>query len=115
MSGNWLTFANLLGLVGSVIINVWLFLATRSDGRWKSITRQVETTDRRLVASHSATERRVSVLETRVDAMPSQEDLMKIHAKLGHIDRSVGALDERSNSTLVAVRRIEGYLMGTKR
>lgn len=104
MAGDsWLPWANLGALGFSVVINVWIFIRTRSDDRWDSMQRQQQRFDSRL-----------SALEVRVETLPTQDDLTEIRDRLSHIDRTTAGLDERSNLTLKSVQRIERYLMERK-
>ena len=100
---SWLPWANLGALALSVVINVWIFIRTRSDDRWDSVQLQ-----------HQRFDARLSALEVRVEALPTQDDLADIRDRLGHIDKATAGLDERSNLTLKSVQRIERYLMERK-
>lgn len=114
MDSNWLTVANLLGLTASVGVNIWLVMLTRSDSRWTKLTERIEHVDRTTQTALSMHHARLAVLETTLSSLPTQDDLTEIRKNLSHIDRSVAALDERSDSTLVAVQRIECFLLGNK-
>lgn len=104
MAGDgWLPWANLGALALSVAINVWIFLRARGDGRWDSVQLQ-----------HQRFESRLSALEVRVEALPSQDELADIRDRLGRIDKATAGLDERSNLTLKGLQRIERYLMERK-
>ena len=99
----WLALAQVIALLGSGLLNLWLYLSMRHDTRWKAIG-----------DAQTAIDRRLSVLETRVETMPTHDDLAEISGQLSRIDRSVGGIEERSASTQDAVRRIERYLLEKK-
>lgn len=101
---HWVTLANLIALLMSVAINVWMFIAMRSDSRWSSITDRINSYSNRL-----------SIVETQLRSLPDQDDLQEIREKLSHIDRLVAAQGERNNALLTSVTRIETYLLGAKK
>ncbi len=123
---DWLALAQVLALMGSVGINVWIFIAARSDSRWQAmhesmkhadseLDTRLEVIDRHLMDSKAQFDKRLSILETSVDGMPKHRDLLQIREQLARIDKSVGALDERSEATGAAVNRIEKYLLESRR
>lgn len=101
-ANHWIMLANLVALLLSVVVNVWMFLSMRTDSRWTAFHTRVNTVETRL-----------SVVETQMRTVPDQDDLLKIHEKLGHIDRLVAGQVERSNSVITSVARIESYLLGS--
>lgn len=96
----WLPWANLGALALSVAINLWIYLRARGDQRWETLQRRQQRVESRL-----------SALEVRVESLPTQDDLIEIRDRLGHIDKTTAGLEERSSLTLSSVRRIEQYLM----
>lgn len=122
----WLALAQVVALLGSGLLNMWLFFSVRGDARWKSIGEAItqgdaglgtELTriDRHHGAAQAVIDRRLSVLETRIEAMPDHDDLTEVSGQLARIDRSVSGLAERSQSTQESVRRIERHLLESKR
>ena len=92
------------GRIGAVGGHQCVDLPARDDGRWEKAQHQ-----------HRRFEARLSALEVRVEALPTQDDLIDILDRLAHIDKTTAGLEERSSLTLSSVRRIEQYLMESKR
>ncbi len=122
---DWLTLAQVLALLVSVVINVWIYFAARSDERWKTMRHEFTEGDRLMAerlggldrdvgASKASFDKRLSVLETTVSGLPKHGDVRQIRDQLAHIDKSVAALDERTEHTAEAVARIEKYLLERK-
>lgn len=122
----WLAMAQVGALGISVMLNLWLYFAVRSDSRWKAMFEAISQGDGQLAAElaridrhHGATQsvidRRLSVLETRVEAMPTHDDLTEILGQLSRIDRTLAGVGERSETTQESVRRIERYLLEKSR
>lgn len=120
-----LSIAQVVVLLGSVAINIWLYLAARSDQRWKTmrseiadgdraIAERVGNVDRDVSSSKAQFDKRLAILETTVSSLPKQGDIRQMRDQLAHIDKSVGALDERTEHTAEAVGRIEKYLLERK-
>lgn len=106
-----LTIANLIALGLSLVLNLWMFLATRSDTWRREMQQQLASLGNQLGATTS----RLGVLEAKVEALPSEDDVKEIRQQLAHIDKSVGGLDERSIHTQRSVQRIEQYLLESRK
>lgn len=115
----WLALGQIVALGLSGAINLWLYFSVRSDKRWKAfadsiaqgdagLAAELQRSDRRLGDAHAAFDRRLSVLEAKVDGMPTHDDISEMRDQLSRID-------ERSESTQESVRRIEQHLLESKR
>lgn len=111
MSEQLLAWAQVVALVVSVSLNVWIYGRSRNDRRWEVMHERLDGFGNR----HAELDKRLAVIETEVDSMPTQRDLVQIRDRLAHIDKNVAGLDERTGSTLASVRRIEQYLLENRR
>ncbi|MDC8012923.1 DUF2730 domain-containing protein [Tahibacter soli] len=115
-------------LLGSVGVNVWLWVRGRNDkaldalkAKDAELSRQLgdtaNTTTTQLVAltaNVAALGTRVAVLETTVRHMPTHNDLQAIQRELRDINGTVSAVSERSEATLEMVRTIQAHLLESK-
>lgn len=112
-------------LLASGVLNVYLWLKSKTDQRFKdiegSLGKHKETADgdrehvRLCVAErkahHSELAERVSLVEEKLEHLPTHDDLGEIHNKLADVGSRVAATDERSKILLDGMRRIESHLM----
>ena len=113
---------NLLVIISSVGFNVLIYFKTKQDKRLAQLATDAlelaerlrnETADRKSV--HGELDKRLSVMEERVKAMPTHDDIEEIRAALSELGNNVAAVNERSGSTHDAVRRIEKHLLDRAR
>ena len=109
---------NALVLVGSVIVNVYLYVKGRSDKRFETFATQLgdiqgavslETAERK--AFHADLDKRCSLAELKITGMPTHEHIDEIQSAIARISENVATVQERSKIQLDAVRRIESHLL----
>ena len=105
-------------IILSFALNLYLFLRAKSDDRFDRINERLdriakslsqEVSDRR--ADFSRLEREHAVLEAVVKGLPTHDDLSEIREELTSQTRTLSAVNQRSETTLASVNRIEAYLM----
>lgn len=118
----WLKVLNAAVLVGSVMVNVYLFLKSKSDDRFAELDEalahydraaHVETGERK--AFDNELDKRLVAIETEIKAMPTHDDLEEIHQALSNVRSDLATVNERSRGTLDGVRRIEQHLLERSR
>lgn len=116
---------NAAALVASAILNVYLWFKSKTDKRFEDIERAlanhraIADSDREFVrlcvaerkAHHGELAERVSLVEEKLEHLPTHDDLGEIHNKLADVGSRVAATDERSKILLDGMRRIEQHLM----
>lgn len=116
---------NAAALVASAVLNVYLWFKSKTDKRFEDIerllfnSRTTADADRQFVnqcvaerkAHHAELAERVSLVEEKLEHLPTHDDLAEIHNKLADVGNRVAATDERSKIVLDGVRRIEQHLM----
>lgn len=128
--------AQVLVLIASTALNVYLYFRARAGAVWRAIADGDERTladAKRSVDSvaHSVDEvmqqvgisrgverdldKRLAVLESRLGGIPSHQDLVGIRQALARLESRLGerisAVDERSTATLAAVNRMNQFLL----
>lgn len=108
-------------IVLSFALNLYLFLRSRADDRFDRINEradrmakamQDEIQERRAEASRL--ERNHAVLEATVSGLPTHDDLGDIREELSTLARTLASVNQRSETTLNSVQRIENYLLERK-
>ncbi len=108
-------------IVMSFALNLYLFLRSRSDNRFDRINEradriakevQAEIQERR--AEESRLERNHAVLQATVLGLPTHDDLGDIRQDLSTLARMLASVNQRSETTLNSVQRIESYLLERK-
>jgi len=125
---NVLRVVQIAALLGSVAVNVWLWIRGRNDKAFEALRAKdadlgrqfndlMQSTAQQLV-THTATDAalgtRVSVLEATIRHMPTHNDLQAIQRELRDISGSVAAVSERSEATMEMVRTIQAHLLESK-
>jgi hypothetical protein len=122
---NALRVAHIAVMLLSVAVSVFLYLKLRDDKRFNEVherMRQIEFKhEQRGVESAQEAQRfrerdadldrRLSVAETKLDNVPSHEDLAALHASVHSVGTQVAAIDERSEQTLNTVSQIQEWLL----
>ena len=118
----WLKVLNAVVIVGSVLINAYLFMKSKTDERFAELdtalaeydhAAHIEVAERK--AFDNELERRLVVIETEIRAMPTHDDLEEIHRALSNVRSDLATVNERSRGTLDGVRRIEQHLLERSR
>lgn len=118
----WLKLLTFAVLIVSTLTNVVIYVKTRSDKRFDALgnaiaalsTQQREDSKalrQELRNDFHALERRISIIEEWRKHVPTDEDLTRMQGGLADFARQLAAVDERSQSTLRVVNRIEQYLL----
>lgn len=116
---------NAAALVASAVLNVYLWFKSKTDKRFEDVERALSNhrtiadADREYVrrqvaerkAHHAELSERVSLVEEKLEHLPTHDDLGEIHNKLADVGSRVAATDERSKILLDGMRRIEQHLM----
>ena len=126
---NWLRAAQIVAVMLSVTVSVYLFWKARAIHQVEAIEKARKDGDAALhgridgVRSQSASDmqvmrglqsdmdKRLSVLEARVSALPTHNDLRDIREALAQVSADLSANSERTTTTLDAVRSLQKYLM----
>jgi len=110
--------ASTLAIVLSFALNLYLFFKARADDRFERITDRADRMAKALSEEiqerreeSSRLERNHAVLEARVDALPTHDDLGAIREAISLLAKNVASVDQRSVTTLNSVHRIENYLL----
>lgn len=112
-------------LLGSVTVNVWLWLRGRNDKALEALKagdtdlarklgELTQTNAQQLSAltgRDAALEIRVVALETTVRHMPTHGDLQEIRRELRDLNGAVSVVSERSEATMQMMRTIQEHLM----
>jgi hypothetical protein len=123
-------------LVASTLLNLYLFLRTRSASIWRAIAagdadaktaakglvddlaESVDETVQQIGISRGVErdlDKRLAIVESTMGGIPSHNDLVGIRNALSRLETRLGerisAVDERSSATLNAVNRINQFLM----
>lgn len=116
---------NAAALAASAILNAYLWFKSKTDKRFEDIEklllrhREIADEDREFVracvaerkAHHSELAERVSLIEEKLEHLPTHDDLTEIRNKLSTVGQEVAATSERSKILLDGMRRIESHLM----
>lgn len=106
-----LKIAQIAMLAASGGLSLYLFVRAADRRALEAISDQLPTMRAGAADMHT----RLAVLETTVRHMPTHADLAGIQRELRELNSEVSALGERSETTLIAVRSIQGHLMETPR
>lgn len=113
----WLRLVQIVVLVSSVGVNVFLFNRARDDQRFKEFDDRlsgIANQKRTMQAELQGIDKRVAVHEARLASMPTHGDLQEIRRELTSLKASTAAIEERSETTLDTVRSIQSYLLEAK-
>ena len=116
---------NAAALIASAILNVYLWFKSKTDKRFEDLERalgshrMIADAEREYVRLQVAERKahpgelseRVSLVEEKLEHLPTHDDLAEIHNKLSDVGSRVSATDERSKILLDGMRRIENHLM----
>jgi len=113
-----LQLAQVLAVIGSAAISIFVYLKTRSDQRFKQqaeqtwsklgeIERELNEIDERVDHFRD----RLALAEARLREMPTHRDLEGLRVQISTANNQLSALDERSRATLTALGRIETFLL----
>ncbi len=114
----FLEMGSAAAIVLSFALNLYLFLRARSDHRFDRINERVdriakglqdEIADRR--EQGGKIERDHAVLAATVAGLPTHDDLSDIREELSTLARTLASVNQRSETTLNSVQRIESYLL----
>lgn len=114
----WFDAVNELVLVGSVLINIYLWFKSKTDKRFELIANHASDANERLLnavserkADVAGLDKRVSLIESRLETIPTHDDLNDIRKTVTDISGTVARIEERSNFTIDSMRRIERHLL----
>lgn len=114
----WFDAVNEVVLVGSVLINIYLWFKAKTDKRFELMAATLATVSERVAneaadrkANIAAIDKRVALLEARFDAIPTHDDLNSLRQAVTDIGSTVARIEERSSFTTDSVRRIEKHLL----
>lgn len=108
---SWLRILQMAVILGSVTINVALFVYSRRDKRFAEFEAKYSKSE----AAQREFERRLTVIETHMQALPSHDDLQEIRDKLGNMGNVVAGIQTQAQATYESTRRIETHLLGRVR
>lgn len=120
-----LKVAQIVVTIACAALSLWLYLrsadratvdAMRSDQRagdaeLASRIGALGSEIRSSLARDSDFHTRLSILETRMQHVPTHADLQGIRQEMRELNESVSAINERSETTQEMVQRIQGFLM----
>jgi hypothetical protein len=86
--------------LGAFAVLAWLLLQRRGDKAAETMREQL-----------AAADKRISVLETTVEHMPTHGDMQSIQRELRDLNARVSGLDERSENLLDMVRTVQQHLL----
>lgn len=114
----FLEMGSAAAIILSFALNLYLFQRARSDHRFDRIN---ERTDRIAKAlqdeinerreQSGKMERDHAVLAATVAGLPTHDDLSDIREELSTLARTLASVNQRSETTLNSVQRIESYLL----
>ena len=111
-----------LVLIANMALNVYLFRRTVTGAELKAMREAQRKGDElrslrveRIDANYTDIALRLAKLETRVDALPTHDDISDIRGTLTEMTGELAANTERTNATLEAVRDIRNYLLDKTR
>lgn len=113
----WLRLLQILVLAASVTINVFLFVRTRSDERFKEFDARITglaNQKRAIQAELQLVDKRGAINEANLASRPTHGDLQEIRRELTSLKASTAAIEERSETTLKTVQSIQTYLLENK-
>lgn len=102
-----LKLATVIVVILSTCINVFMFMKTRADERFKTIDSRLtglaeqRRASQELTTSHSS---RIAAIEARLQGLPTHGDLSGIRSELS-------AVAERTETTYEIVRSLQDFLM----
>jgi len=129
----WIRIAMTVATIVSAGLNVYLFYKTRNTTEQREHRRAMEKleSDRREgdAVLHKRIDRisgehqivgarlsgRVSVLETTIKHLPTQQDVTAIREDISELSSTVSGIGERSASNNQMLHTIQDYLMGKRR
>lgn len=97
----------LVAVIASTATNVWMWLKTRSDDRFKAFDARLtglaeqRRANQEQLAQHG---NRISAIEARLSGLPTHNDLSEIRA-------DISAVNERTEMTHEIVRSLQNFLM----
>lgn len=105
-------------IVLSFALNLYLFFKSRSDDRFDRINDRNDRIAKALAdeiaerrEQSADIEKAQAVLDATVRGLPTHDDLGAIRESLNALARTVASVDQRSQTSLNSLNRIEGYLM----
>lgn len=115
----------LLVLLGNTTATIWLFMRRRNDQRIAEIEKRQDEMDERIDQSnarlsaaiadrnekHAEVTRRLAVIETKMENVPTHRDLEEIRAKLAVVASQGAAISERSAATHSLVQTLSEHLL----
>lgn len=115
----------LLVLLGNTAATIWLFVRRRNDQRITEIERRQDEMDERIDQAnarlsaaivdrnekHSELTRRLSVIEAKMEGVPTHRDLEEIRKNLATVAAQGAALNERSAATHSLVQTLSDHLL----
>jgi hypothetical protein len=128
-TGDWIKFATMLVMGANMALNLYLWLRTASANELKAMRRAQIEGDQHLGSRVSAVEalcrqdasilrglhgdvdKRLSVLETRVQALPTHADIGDIRDALSQMGAELAANTERTTALLDTMRSVQRYLL----
>lgn len=133
---NALLLAQVLVLVASTLLNVYLFMRTRSTALWRAINdgdraaraeaqrlvdavgQSVDETAQQIGISRGVErdiDKRLAVVESKLGGIPTHNDLVGIRTALAGLEtrlsERISTVDQRSEITLAAVNRLNQFLL----
>jgi hypothetical protein len=112
-----LQVGQILAVVASAVVTLWVYLRSRSDTRDAALRASVEECAADievLTAGVNALSVRLALAEKAVQEVPSHHDLEGIRLQVAGVNGQINTLNERTSSTHQAVVRIEQFLIGAK-
>ena len=105
-----LKLATIFTVIVSTCFNVWMFMKTRSDDRFKALDARLTglaEQRRSNQAEISLHGNRIAAIEARLQGLPTHNDLTEIRTELG-------AVNERTEMTHEIVRSMQDFLMNNR-
>ena len=122
---NVLRVVQILVLLGSVTVSIVLYRKSQDDEKFKridvkfresearsaEIERAIAAETRFRTEELNTAKQRLGRIEEWRQHVPTHKDIQQINDELSEIGKQVAAVNERSDTTLEGVRRIESFLM----
>ncbi|MGO1072577.1 hypothetical protein [Lysobacter sp. CA199] len=108
---SWLRLLQMAVILGSVIINVALFVYSRRDKRFADFEAKFSKSE----GAQRDFERRLTVMETHIESLPSHDDLQEIRDSLAKVGVDVAGIKGQAQATYDSTRRIESHLLERSR
>lgn len=107
-----------LAIVLSFALNLYLFFRSRADERFTQLSDRADRITKSLADEmaerrdqNSVLFREMAVLAATVSGMPTHSDLGDIRQDLSTLARTLASVNQRSETTLNSLNRIESYLL----